>query len=140
MSKVFDKIMAGLDDTRAYLNGDRAGSAVHEIEASNPDVAAIRSDTTEGQRPETANLRTRGGEADESSEPAGNFWRGRTLDQIAAQQGVSVPQSLDDMIGAAANLWNDDEDFNRFLQGIRDRRMIADRTRRISDPEAQDDY
>lgn len=45
MSKAFDKIMAGLDDTRAYLDGDRAGFAVHEIEVSNPDVAAIRGKT-----------------------------------------------------------------------------------------------
>ena len=32
MSGAFDKIMAGLDDTRAYLDGDRAGFAVHEID------------------------------------------------------------------------------------------------------------
>ena len=34
MSKAFDKIMAGLDDTRAYLDGDRAGFTVHEVEVS----------------------------------------------------------------------------------------------------------
>ncbi|MCY3842243.1 MAG: hypothetical protein OXH69_01740 [Acidobacteria bacterium] len=34
---------SGLDDTRAYPDGDRAGFAMHEIEFSNPDVAAIRS-------------------------------------------------------------------------------------------------
>ncbi|MCY4076287.1 MAG: hypothetical protein OXH04_12760 [Acidobacteria bacterium] len=62
------------------------------------------------------------------------FWRGRTVDEIAAQQGVSVPQPLDDMIGAAANLWNDDEDFNRFLQGIRDRRTIVGQNKRTGDP------
>ena len=45
MSKAFDKIMAGLDDTRAYLDGDGAGFAVHEIEVSDPDVPAIRSKT-----------------------------------------------------------------------------------------------
>ena len=85
---------------------------------------------------ETANVETRGGENDESSEPSGDFWRERTLDEIAVQQGVSVPQPLDEMIGAAANLWDDDEDFNRFLQGFRDRRGIVDLTKRISDPEA----
>ena len=45
MTKAFDKIMAGLDDARAYLNGDHAGFAVHEIEVSCPDVVAIRSKT-----------------------------------------------------------------------------------------------
>ena len=45
MTRAFDKIMAGLDDARAYLNGDRAGFAVHEIAVSCPDVVAIRSRT-----------------------------------------------------------------------------------------------
>ncbi len=67
------------------------------------------------------------------------FWRERTLDEIAAQQGVSVPQPLDEMVGAAANLWDDDEDFNRFLRGLRDRRGIVDLTMRISVPEALGD-
>ncbi len=38
MTKAFDKIMAGLDDARAYLHGDHAGFAVHAIEVSCPDV------------------------------------------------------------------------------------------------------
>ncbi|MCY4028231.1 MAG: hypothetical protein OXH75_18195 [Acidobacteria bacterium] len=67
------------------------------------------------------------------------FWRERTLDEIAAQQGVSVPQPLDEMVGVAANLWDDDEDFNRFLRGLRDRRGIVDLTMRISVPEALGD-
>ena len=45
MTRAFDKIMAGLDDARAYLNGDRTGFAVHEIKVSDPDVVAIRSKT-----------------------------------------------------------------------------------------------
>ena len=45
MTKAVDKIMAGLDDARAYLHGDHAGFAVHEIEVSCPDVVAIRSKT-----------------------------------------------------------------------------------------------
>ena len=45
MTKAFDKIMVGLDDARAYLNGDHAGFAVHAIEVSCPDVVAIRSKT-----------------------------------------------------------------------------------------------
>ena len=34
-----------MNDTRAYLDGERVMFAVHEIEVSNPDVAAIRSKT-----------------------------------------------------------------------------------------------
>ena len=45
MTEAFDKIMAGLEDARAYLNGGRAGFEVHEIEVPYPDVVAIRSKT-----------------------------------------------------------------------------------------------
>lgn len=43
VSEAFDKIMAGLDDARAYLSGKRDGFAVHEIDAPRPDAVAIRS-------------------------------------------------------------------------------------------------
>ena len=42
MSKALEKIRAGLDDARAYLEGDRDGFAAHEVEVPEPDVAAIR--------------------------------------------------------------------------------------------------
>ena len=45
MSKAYDKVRAGLEDARGYLGGERDGFAVHEIEAPEPDVAAIRSKT-----------------------------------------------------------------------------------------------
>lgn len=48
MSKAFRKIMAGLDDARAYLDGQRDGFVVHEVatpEVPEPDVATIRGKT-----------------------------------------------------------------------------------------------
>ena len=48
MSKAFKKIMAGLDDARAYLDGQRDGFVVHEVaapELPEPDVATIRGKT-----------------------------------------------------------------------------------------------
>ena len=45
MSNAFDKIIAGLEDARAYLDGDRDGFAVHEVEVPEPDVVAIRGKT-----------------------------------------------------------------------------------------------
>ena len=78
---------------------------------------------TQHQRPEIADIRTRDGETEEPSVPEGNFWRERTIDELAARQGITVPQPLDDLIGAAAELWNDDEDFDRFVRGVHDRRM-----------------
>ena len=45
MSKAFDKIMTGLEDARAYLDGERDGFAVHEVDVPQPDVVAIRGKT-----------------------------------------------------------------------------------------------
>ena len=45
MSKAFDKVMDGLADADSYLNGERDGFNVHEIEVPEPDVVAIRSKT-----------------------------------------------------------------------------------------------
>ena len=45
MSKAFDKIMAGLEDAHAYLNGTRDAFTVHEVEVPDPDVLAIRGRT-----------------------------------------------------------------------------------------------
>ncbi len=45
MSEAFDKVMAGLKDARAYLNGERDGFVVHEVKVPEPNVAAIRSKT-----------------------------------------------------------------------------------------------
>lgn len=47
----------------------------------------------------------------------GDFRRKRTVDEFAALRGIPVPQRLDEMIGAA-ELWNDDRDFDRFVPGI----------------------
>ena len=80
-------------------------------------------DSTQHQRPKMADFETSDGETDESSIAPGNFWREHTLDELAAQQGITVPQPLDEMIGAAAELWDDDEDRDRFVQEIHDRRL-----------------
>ena len=45
MSKACDKVMAGLGDAQGYLNGNRDGFMVHEIEVPEPDIVAIRGKT-----------------------------------------------------------------------------------------------
>ena len=45
MTKAFEKIRAGLDDARSYLDGARDGFVVHEVEIPEPDVASIRGRT-----------------------------------------------------------------------------------------------
>ena len=42
MSKAYDKAMFGLEDARGYLSSNHCGFAVHDIEAPDPDVEAIR--------------------------------------------------------------------------------------------------
>lgn len=46
MTKAFDKIMAGLDDALAYVNGDETRARV----AIGPDVKAIRAATKKSQQ------------------------------------------------------------------------------------------
>ena len=45
MTEAFEKVMAGLDDARAYRKGARDGFVRHEIKVPVPDVAAIRAST-----------------------------------------------------------------------------------------------
>lgn len=50
------------------------------------------------------------------------FWRSPTLEELAAEQGIKAPQQLDSMIGAAADLWDDDRDTEAFVAEIYERR------------------
>ena len=44
-STAFDRVMAGLDEAQAYLNGERGGFEVHDITVPAPDVGGIRGRT-----------------------------------------------------------------------------------------------
>ena len=44
----------------------------------------------------------------------GDFWKNRTVDELAAMQGVTSPKSLEELYGD----WND-EDFEGFEQAVR---------------------
>ena len=50
------------------------------------------------------------------------FWEQCSIDELAEEQGIDAPQQFDEMIGAVADLWDDEEDFERFVNGIRDHR------------------
>ncbi|MCZ8133480.1 MAG: helix-turn-helix domain-containing protein, partial [Rhodobacteraceae bacterium] len=45
MSEAFNRIMQGLKEAEAYLNGHTEGSITHHIEVPTPDVRAIRAST-----------------------------------------------------------------------------------------------
>lgn len=56
-----------------------------------------------------------------NDKPNNDFWASKSAEQIAAEQGITSPQPLDQLIGAAADLWESDEEFEQFLASIRDR-------------------
>jgi hypothetical protein len=51
--------------------------------------------------------------------------RRKTIDELAAEQGVSIPQNLDDLLGAGADLWADDAEFDAFLASLRESRRTG---------------
>ena len=56
----------------------------------------------------------------------------KTIDEIARQQGITEPQDLDRMFGAAADLWESDEAFDNFVAGIYQRRRSGRSGERFS--------
>ncbi len=53
---------------------------------------------------------------------AEGFWQEKTLEQLAAEQGVKPIARLEEVLGKGADLWENDLDFENFVQGIYDRR------------------
>jgi uncharacterized protein (DUF433 family) len=51
--------------------------------------------------------------------------RTRTLDVLAAVQGITGPTQFDALFGAGAELWDNDEDFAAFLESLRESRRTA---------------
>lgn len=50
------------------------------------------------------------------------FLRKKTIEELAAEQGVRLDGQLERIWGSGAHLWESDEEFERFLQDIYDRR------------------
>lgn len=61
-------------------------------------------------------------DATSSGSAAEDFWREPSLEELAVEQGICQPQKLDDLVGAGADLWDGDEQFDEFLAGIYARR------------------
>ncbi len=56
-------------------------------------------------------------------EPAAEgFWQETSIDQLAEEQGVRPVEQLEDVLGRHAALWESDEEFERFVDGIYERR------------------
>jgi hypothetical protein len=44
-----------------------------------------------------------------------DFWHGKSIEQLAREQGVRPLEKLEDIWGKGADLWKDEEDFQSFL-------------------------
>ena len=74
-------------------------------------------------RPHVSNIDSLHVGADESSAVPEGFWREHTIDELAVAQGIVAPQQIGKLFGAAADLWDDEDDFLSFVEGIHERRM-----------------
>jgi hypothetical protein len=54
-----------------------------------------------------------------------DFWKSKTLDELIAEQGVKPLARFEDLFGAGADLWDDDEDFERFMEYLRESRRTG---------------
>jgi hypothetical protein len=54
--------------------------------------------------------------------PEADFWRAKSLEELAAQQGVRPVKWLEEVLGQGADLWTDDADLDAFLRALRERR------------------
>lgn len=50
------------------------------------------------------------------------FWQPQTIEELAAEQGVEQPQSIERLFGAGTDLWDSDEEFDKFLDWIENMR------------------
>ena len=57
-----------------------------------------------------------------SSGEAADFWREKSIEELAREQGVKPVARLEDVLGRHADLWESDEDFEQFVNGICERR------------------
>jgi len=51
-----------------------------------------------------------------------DFWEAKTLEQLAAEQGVHAIERLEEVLGKGADLWRDDAELDSFLAALREQR------------------
>lgn len=53
------------------------------------------------------------------------FWKEKTVEELAAEQGITLPQRIEDLLGAGKDLWKDDAELDAFLEDIRRQRKAG---------------
>ena len=51
-----------------------------------------------------------------------DFWKTKSLEELAAEQGVRPVKRLEQVLGKGAELWTDDAELDAFLGALRERR------------------
>lgn len=64
----------------------------------------------------------RGGTGKNRERQATIFSQRKSIEELAAEQGVNLEGQLERVLGSGAYLWDSDEDFEKFVKGIYDRR------------------
>lgn len=59
--------------------------------------------------------------------PADSFWQEKSVEELAAEQGVPLVPDLDAMMGELADCWDSEEEFDAFVRGIMERRRASER-------------
>lgn len=52
-----------------------------------------------------------------------DFWTAKTLEELAAEQGVHPIERLEEILGRGANLWRDEAEWEAFLSALRESRQ-----------------
>jgi len=75
-----------------------------------------------GRRGEPRATGERGAIGNNGERATMSFSERRSIEELAAEQGVRLEGQLERILGAGADLWASDEDFEEFVRGIYDRR------------------
>jgi hypothetical protein len=60
-----------------------------------------------------------------AKEPSADFWKSKTLEELAAEQGIRPVENLDEVLGQGTDLWRDDAELEAFLAALRERRQTG---------------
>ncbi len=109
-------IIAGTSFTvEMILKALASGSSVEQILKQHPGLTSEDIAAALEFAGESLNRRGSGGAIFESE--AEDFWREKTLEELAQEQGVE-PFRWENAFGKGADLWDDDDDFDAFIKEI----------------------
>ena len=60
---------------------------------------------------------------DNMHKPSQNdFWRDKTIEELAREQNLEHQPPIEQLIGQGKDLWESDDELDKFLNGIQERR------------------